>query len=88
MRALAAILLIYATSCGFSEPDGPPVAEVDAPMEPPPPDATPTGLVLVGTLATGGGTFANGTVAIVDDGLEAFDRSCAATLCVTGGVAP
>jgi hypothetical protein len=91
MRALSAIVLLLATSCGSVESHGPPDT-VEAPPDTPaaPPDTRPnTGLVLVdSTLASGGGLLAGGTVVVIDDGLETFDRSCAASLCVTGGVSP
>lgn len=80
-----------ALSCGFPRPDR--VPSDSPPSDSPPRDSpmsdSPSGSSdFTGGITVAGGILTSGDVAVVDDGLETADWSCAGSLCVSGGVTP
>lgn len=82
--ALAAFAL--APSCGFPHPDRVPDDGPinDSRMN----DSSTTSSDVTGGITAAGGILMAGDVAVVDDGLETADSTCAGSLCVSGGVTP
>ena len=92
--AFAAFAL--ALSCGFPHPDrvpgDSPLSDSltrDSPMSDSPMNDSPSASSdFTGGITVAGGILTAGEVAVVDDGLETADWSCAGSICVSGGVTP
>ena len=86
MRTVFFVLAL--ASCGFPEPARAP-EDAGIPDAPPdtPPDA-PGADDFTGGISVGGGVMQAGTIAVIDDGIEAADPACKEQICTTGGIEP